>query len=128
MTNIKATNIELTDSIRDYVEKKLAIVEKYVKRETMERIYVDVGRSTNHHKQGDVYRAEFDMIISGEKFYAAAEAEDMYAAIDEAHEEIVRQITEDKDHKISLIRRGARSVKKMLKGLSKRNPFTSRVE
>lgn len=128
MTNIKATNIELTPGLRDHIEKKLAMVEKYVRPGSLERVYVDVGRSTNHHKQGDIYRAEFELIIDGEKFFTAAETEDISTSVDEAYDELVRQITEDKDHKISMIRRGARSIKKMLKGLSKRNPFTSRVE
>ena len=127
MLNIKATNIELTDDIKDYVEKRLATAEKFMKG-NLERVYVDVGKNTNHHKQGDIYRAEFNLVIDGEKFHSISETEDLHAAIDDAHDELIRQITEGKDHKISLIRRGGRSVKKMLKGLSKRNPFTSKVD
>ena len=128
MTNIKATNIELTDSIRDYIEKRLALAGKYVTTEDVHTIYVNVGKTTNHHKQGEFFKAEFDVTIDGESFHADAETEDLYVSIDEAHDELVRQIKDRKDHKISLVRRGARSVKKMLKGLSKRNPFTSKVE
>ena len=128
MTNIKATNIELTDSIRDYIEKRLALAGKYVPTEDVHTIYVNVGKTTNHHKQGEFFKAEFDVTIDGESFHADAETEDLYVSIDEAHDELVRQIKDRKDHKISLVRRGARSVKKMLKGLSKRNPFTSKVE
>jgi ribosomal subunit interface protein len=127
MTNIKATNIEMTDELHDYIEKKLSAARKFVKQESVERIYVDVAKSTNHHKQGDIYKAEFNVVIDGTKFNAASETEDIYASIDDAASELVRQITEKKDHQISVFRRGARSVKKMLKGLSKRNPFTSKV-
>ncbi len=124
-TNIKATNMELTDAISNYINKRLLGIEKFVKKgEMVGRI--EVGKTTNHHKQGDVFKAEFDFDISGVKFYTISEKDDLYAAIDEAKQEIVRQITSNKDRKQTLYKRGAASVKKMLKGISDRNPFTSK--
>ena len=127
MANIKATNITLTNEIREYIEKRLATAERFMKPELIESVYVDVGKTTNHHKQGEIYRAEFNVTLDGKKFNAISEQEDLNAAIDDAHDDLIRQVTDHKDHKISLFRRGARSVKKMVKGLSKRNPFTSKV-
>ncbi len=124
-TNIKATNMELTGAINDYIDKRLSGIKKFVKDgEIVARI--EVGKTTNHHKQGDVFKAEFDLDISGVKFYTISEKDDLYAAIDEAKQEIVRQITNNKDRKQTLYKRGATSVKKMLKGISDRNPFTSK--
>ena len=57
---------------------------------------------------------------------AAAEEEDLYAAIDDVHESFVREVTTSRGRARELLRRGARSVKKMLKGISSRNPFTSK--
>lgn len=124
--NIKATNMELTSAISDYVNKRLLGVEKFIKEGEKVVVYVEVGKTTNHHKRGDVFRAEFNIEISGKKFYTFSEKEDLYEAIDDAKGEIVRQITSDKDRKQTLFKRGAKSVKKMLKGLSNRNPFTSK--
>lgn len=123
--NIKATNMELTGAISDYVNKRLAAVEKFSKGAEMSG-YVEVGKTTNHHKQGDVYKAEFSIDINGEHFFAASEESDLYAAIDAAKEDISRTISQNKDRKQTLFKRGATSVKKMLKGISKRNPFTSK--
>lgn len=123
--NIKATNMELTDTISDYVDKRLSGIEKFVKDGEM-NAHVEIGRTTNHHKQGDVFKAEFNIEISGNKFYTLSEQEDLYTAIDDAKEEIIRQIKSNKDRKQTLFKRGATSVKKMLKGISKRNPFTSK--
>jgi len=123
--NIKATNMELTSAISDYVNARLERIQKYVKEGAMSG-YVEIGKTTNHHKQGDVYKAEFDININGEKFFVAKETDDLYSAIDEAKEEIVRSITHNKDRRQTLFKRGASSVKKMLKGISKRNPFTSK--
>ena len=125
-TNIKATNMDLTSAISDYVGKRLDSIHKFIKEGNKAIIYVEVGKTTNHHKQGDVYRAEFNVEISGNKYYAFSEKEDLYVAIDDAKGEIVRQITSNKDKKQTLFKRGAKSVKKMLKGMSSRNPFTSK--
>jgi ribosome-associated translation inhibitor RaiA len=73
-----------------------------------------------------VFKAEFDISINGEKFFAMSEKEDLYTAIDDAKEEIVRKIADSKDRRKTLFKRGASSVKKMLKGISDRNPFTSK--
>lgn len=123
--NIKATNMELTSAISDYVNKRLEKVSKYVREGSISG-YVEIGKTTNHHKQGEVYKAEFDIEINGEKFFATSEKDDLYSAVDDAKEEIVRKITHNKDRKQTLYKRGASSVKKMLKGISKRNPFTSK--
>jgi len=124
--NIKATNMELTSVITDYVNRRLVGVEKFVKDGEEMITLVEVGKTTNHHKQGDIFRAEFNVEISGAKFYTFSEKEDLYVAIEDAKEEIVRQIKTKKDRKQTLFKRGATSLKKMLKGMSNRNPFTSK--
>lgn len=124
-TNIKATNMELTDAINDYVNKRLEGIKKFGKDGEMVS-YVEVGKTTNHHKQGDLFKAEFDITVNGKKFYTVSEKEDLYEAIDDAREEIVRQMTSKKDKEKTLFKRGALSVKKMLKGMTRRNPFTSK--
>lgn len=125
-TNIKATNIELTDSISDYVNKRLSGLEKFVREGEEMDVYVEVGKTTKHHKQGDFFRAEFNIEISGSKFYTFSEKEDLYKAIDDAREQVVRKITNRKDRKKTLFRRGASAIKRMIKGVSDRNPFTSK--
>jgi putative sigma-54 modulation protein len=123
--NIKATNIELTSAIEEYVHRKIESVEKFIIKSGA-HINVEVGKTTNHHKSGDVYKAEIEIKNEGNTFFAMAETDDLYKAVDMAREEIVRELTSTKDRNNSLFRRGARSVKKMLKGLSDRNPFTSK--
>lgn len=118
--------MELTDAISDYVNNRLSGIKKFIKDGEEMLTLVEVGKTTNHHKQGDVFRAEFNVDISGNKFYTFSEKEDLYEAIDDAKKEIIRQITSNKDRKQTLFKRGAKSVKKMLKGISDRNPFTSK--
>ena len=123
-------NIELTEAIHDYVIKRVTNLEKLLKKieerggEVMVRF--DVAKTTNHHKAGVVFRADCSITIKGENFYASADGEDLYSAIDEVKENIFNDIQKNKDRKQTLFKRGATSVKKMLKGLSKRNPFTAK--
>ena len=123
-------NIELTEAVHDYVIKRVTNLEKLLKNieerggEVMVRF--DVAKTTNHHKAGVVFRADCSITIKGENFYASADSEDLYSAIDEVKENIFNDIHKNKDRKQTLFKRGATSVKKMLKGLSKRNPFTAK--
>jgi putative sigma-54 modulation protein len=122
---IKATNMELTEAIRDYAEKKVDSLSKFIQG-TSVIADIEVGKTTNHHKNGDVFKAEINIISGGDKFFVNSERDDLYAAIDDAREAMYRELISNKDRSDTLFRRGARSVKKMLKGLSSRNPFTSK--
>jgi len=128
--NLKGSNIELTQPINDYVVKRVTNLEKLLsgieERGGEVNVNFDVARSTNHHKTGDVFHADCLINIDGNKFYASADEEDLYTAIDAIKESLHRDISKNKDRRQTLIVRGARSVKKMLKGLSRRNPFTSK--
>ena len=126
-TNIKATNIELTDAIKDYVNKNLLGLDRFItdpKEDII--IQVEVGKTTRHHKSGDYFRAEFNVDISGKKFYVSAKKDNLYGAIDEAKEALFRKIDYSKNRERTLLRRGAKSIKKMIRGLSHRNPETSK--
>ncbi len=118
--NIKATNIELTSAIEDYVNKMMDNVTKFL-NEGDYTIHVEVGKTTNHHKNGEVYKAEFNVLSSGKKFFAEAVGEDLYTTIDEVRDEVVRKMTHSKDRGQTLFKRGASSVKKLLKGIKSYN-------
>jgi ribosomal subunit interface protein len=124
--NIKATNMELTPAISDYVNKKIDAISRYVGINIEMIVYAEVGKTTKHHKQGDYFRAEFDVTIDGKNFFTDSEKSDLYKAIDDAKDELIKKIKNNKDKKNTLFKRGALSVKKMFKGMSKRNPITSK--
>jgi putative sigma-54 modulation protein len=126
-TNIKATNMELTSTINDYVTKKVDSLEKFLGNKDS-YVYVGVGKTTQHHKNGEYYKAEFSLAAGDIKLFAEAEESDLYAAVDAVREEIARSIKDVKNRKQTLFTRGARSVKKMFKGLSGRNPNTSKYD
>jgi putative sigma-54 modulation protein len=125
--NLQGKNIEVTEAIKDHVLKKVTNLEKLLSNiEGDVRVNFEVGKSTNHHKSGNVFHADCIIKMDGKEFYASADSEDLYGAVDEIKETLFKDIQKNKDRTQTLFKRGAISVKKMLKGLSKRNPFTSK--
>jgi putative sigma-54 modulation protein len=128
--NLKGTNITLTPLLKDYILKKVTNLDKLLKKIEAKKgevkLNFEVGKNTNHHNKGNIFHTDCLINIDGEKFYASSDKEDLYLAVDEVREILFKEITKNKGRKQTLFRRGATSVKKMLKGLSKRNPFTSK--
>jgi ribosomal subunit interface protein len=116
--NIKATNIELTEAIDSYVRSRLDGLDKFKKPEEEMQVFVEVGKTSNRHKRGDYYRAEFNIEISGKKFYTFSEKSDLYKSIDDAKKEILRQIKNSQGRKRELIKKGATAIKNILRGFS----------
>ena len=115
--NLKATNFELTPAIREYAEKKVNGLEKFI-RITDESVqaWVEVGRTTAHHFKGDVYRAEIQIHIPhyGRGVRAEDTRETLNEAIDGAHDKVKLELEKVKDRKISLVRKGARAFKNLI--------------
>ncbi len=116
--NIKATGIALTDAIRDYVYKRISSIEKYLNKDSVVTTQVEVGKTTKHHKGGEVFRAEVRMSGGGVDLYVTKEAEDLYTAIDLVEDEVSRKIISTKGRHIRLLRQGQRAVKYMIKGIA----------
>ena len=118
-TNIKATSMQLTAAISEYLAKRLSALDKFVDAaDDSAMCYVEVGKVSKHHKSGDVFRAEINLHIGGKSFRAEAEESDLYAAIDKVKDEMVAELRTSKTKRLNLLRRGGQKIKKMLRGLS----------
>lgn len=130
--NVKATNMDLTPEIHDYVVEKVTdlgkLLQKFQDEGAEVLVQFEVAKTTNHHQSGDkLFRADCNVSINGVgDFYSHKEEQDIFAAIDIVKDKLFREIRSGKNKRETLFRRGARSVKKMLRGLSGRNPFTSK--
>jgi len=117
--NIKATNIALTPDISDYLDKRLKSFEKYIDPEdTSVLLSVEVGKTTDHHQSGDIFRAEINLHISGGDFRAVSEQGTLYNAIDEAKEEMTRELRRHKRKRLHLMRRGGAKIKEFMRGVA----------
>jgi len=128
--NILAKKIELTDKLKDYIVKKVTNLGKILKKIKDKggevKVNFEVSQSTKHHKTGMIFHADCTIRIDGKKFYSSSENENIYEAIDSVKDSLFREINQNKDKSQTLARRGAKSVKKMMKRISKRNPETGK--
>lgn len=94
--DIKGTNMELTEAIKDYVNEKIGSLEKFF--DNIVEARVEVGKTSNHHQKGDIFRAEVNLDVP-EKYVLRAEAtrEDLYMAINQVKDELQRQVKKYKE-------------------------------
>jgi len=82
---ILGTQLDITPSIKKYIEEKIGSLDKMVSRFEHEGdvvAYVEIARSTKHHKHGDVFYAEATLGLPGKTLRAEHEHEDIRGAID----------------------------------------------
>lgn len=107
----------MSQAISDYVDKRLDKIATFVGADPSIMCDVELSRTTEHHKKGEVFRAEVHIVGSGLDAYAAADREDLYAAIDDVRDDILRELKVKKGKQISYIRRGGAQIKAMAKGI-----------
>ncbi|MEK7174969.1 MAG: ribosome-associated translation inhibitor RaiA [Patescibacteria group bacterium] len=113
---LKATNLTVTPSLNEYIERALGSLNKLVKNLGEEtEMRVEVGRSTFHHRKGEVFFAEANLKIGKNILRSSAESLTVQAAVDEVHDELRNEIYKFKGKRETIFRRGARSFAKLLK-------------
>ncbi len=108
---IKSRNIEITEHLKDYAEKKFRSACRFIphilenEAKDKEQVGRDVDRiileveieKVTGEEKGRIFRAEAQMITPGKVFKAEDVAETVKVAIDEAKYELERQINDHKD-------------------------------
>lgn len=115
--NIKTTNITLTEAIREYTSKRLDAITAFFKNDTTVKCDVELGKTSQHHNKGDIFRAEIHIVGKGRDLYASSEQDDLYKAIDVVRDEMLREVRTGKDKKITQSRKGAMKIKGMMRGV-----------
>ena len=93
--NIKATNIDLTPSIREYAESKIGSISKFIERFEEEgevKVEIEIGRTTRHHKKGDVFYAEAMVYLPKKTLRAESSGPDLRAGIDDVKDKLKAEI------------------------------------
>lgn len=122
--NIKSTNIKLTSEASEYLDKRLASLEKLIDPDdTSAMADVEVGKTTMHHQQGDVFRAEINVRTAGKQFRAVAEKSTLYSAIDKARDEVLSGMRRNKRKQIHLLKRGGAKIKELTRDIQARGIY-----
>jgi putative sigma-54 modulation protein len=92
---VKSRNAKVTDSQRDHIEAKLSRLERYLDK--INKVTVEVSEEQHRH-QGTVHRVQATIVGEhGILLRAEDRSPELYAAIDEVHDTLQRQITRYKD-------------------------------
>lgn len=97
---IKATGLELTPPIKEFIEEKVGSVQKFLQRYDVDNAVlaeVEIARPSTHHHKGDVYFAEININLPGKMLRAKMENADIRVAINEAKDILKREIEKYKD-------------------------------
>lgn len=113
--NIKATNLDLTPAIREYIEEKIGSLDRFLRRFVGVRpcvglkrfeskneieVFVEIARTTKHHRHGNVLYAEATVPI-GKKILRAEHFDwDIRVAIDKVRDKLQQEIKKYKEIKI----------------------------
>lgn len=103
--NIKATKIELTPAIKDYIQEKMDMLEKYLGDIQVINAHFEVELTTHHHQKGDIFRAEANLSIPGSLLRVEKTEGDLYKAIDKVKDHLHMMIKKHKEKLIDKKRR-----------------------
>jgi len=107
--NIKATNIDLTDAIRQYVEEKMGGLTKYFSNITQADI--DIGMESHHHQKGKIFYAEVNAHTPKKIVRVRKNAVNLYKAIDSVKDHLKVELQDAKERMRDRDRDGVRHQK-----------------
>ena len=93
--NLKGTNLELTDGIKDQVQEKLGSLDKYFNN--IQQVDVEVGLTTTNQQKGQIYFCEVNLSVPKKLLRFRKEFNELSKEITEAKKGIQREIVKYKD-------------------------------
>jgi len=108
--NVKATKIELSGAIRDYIQEKMDMLEKYLGSVTVINCDVEVAMDVNSQQKGEIFRAEVNLNLPGKLIRVEKTEKDLYKAIDKVKDHLVRSIKRYKEKRIDKKRKGGDDI------------------
>lgn len=120
-TKIKATGVDLTEDLRDLIDKKIInVVKKFFKESNpgAETVLIDIelGKTTKHHLEGRIWKCEVNVTLPGASRPIRIEAitERMENSVNKAKKELERHFRKLKTKRIFQVRQAARFLKNKL--------------
>lgn len=98
--NIKATKLDLTPAIKEYIEIKIGSVSHFIKRFESggeAEISVEIARTTKHHHKGDVFYAEANLKLPKKTIRAEHSDFDIRVAIDNVKKILKEEVSKYKE-------------------------------
>ena len=113
---IRAKKIKLTPELKAYVDEKIGedVGRLLAGERSPVKARVELIRITRHHHQGKIYKVEINLTLSGRKIITETQAESIEAAIDEAKDQLEKEVRRSKGKEVDVSRKRGRFFKKLL--------------
>lgn len=116
--NVKGTGLQVSEEIRNYIEKRLVHVDVFLKNDKTAHVDVEVEHQTSEGRKK--YRAEFTLQTMSNVFRAEAVGDTLHEALDIASDELTLELRRSKKKHLRLIRNGAVKFKEFMQGFRDR--------
>lgn len=105
---VNGKGVELTEAIKDYVEKKIGGLGKFYNN--IIRANVTVGVESHHHQKGSIFVAECKLEVPGKDLFAAKNEKTLYKAIDKIRDYLEHEL---KKHKVKERVKDKKDIRKL---------------
>jgi putative sigma-54 modulation protein len=102
--NIFAKNLDITKPIETFIDDKIGGLDKLFKKNDDISAKVEIARTTKHHRSGEVFRAEANLLINGKLLRAEAEDFDIRNAITAVKDTLQIEIKKFKEKRKDIAR------------------------
>ncbi|MFC1663881.1 ribosome hibernation-promoting factor, HPF/YfiA family [Patescibacteria group bacterium] len=95
--SLKTTNLELTPDIYGHLEKTINSLDKFIENvDSVVQAWVEIGRISQHHRSGKIYRVEVQIRLPGKSVRSEAVAKTIFQAINEVKDKLQRELKQYK--------------------------------
>lgn len=117
---IKGTKYEPTPEVIRHATKQMSGLKKFFRHESGEvRAYLELERAVGSMQKGDVWRAELNVDVGGERYRAESTKVKLDHAITTAVHDVSRELARAKKKDHDFVRKGGAAVKSFLRGFKK---------
>ncbi len=104
--NLKATNLELTEALKKYIQVKMDMLEKYLGNIQVLNCDFEIEKAVGDQNKGKIFRAEVNLEVPRDLLRVEKTEADMYKAIDKVKDHMVLMIKKYKEKQRDKKRRG----------------------
>lgn len=113
---IYTKDIELTSKLREYIDKKVSSFDKILgDSEDERRCNFRLGKNTKAHSHGKIFFADVRVETPNKAYGAKIKGNTEYEVVDKVKDEILKKIRRHKSKENSLLKRGGRKIKELLR-------------
>lgn len=113
---IFAKNIELDEKTEKYINSKVENLKRFLGEcEKDSTCDFRIGKNTDNNKNDKIFYAECTISTPNKNYGARADEKTLTEAIDKLKDEVSKKIRRHRDKKISLVKKGGRALKKLIR-------------